>query len=69
MAELIGWIATLFRASGMLCDSVDMVKALVSIGNICWLTNGIMTKNRPLIASNGICVSVMLYELIKNNLL
>lgn len=66
MAELIGWIATAFRASGMLCENVDLVKVLISIGNLCWLTNGVMTKNRPLIASNGICVGVMLFDMIKN---
>lgn len=36
IAEIIGWIATIFRSAGMLCKSANMVKYLVSIGNLCW---------------------------------
>lgn len=66
IAEVIGWVATFFRSAGMLCKSANMVKYLVSIGNLCWMVNGIMTKNMPLIASNAICLVIMLIEIIKN---
>lgn len=66
VAEIIGWIATLFRSAGMLCKSANMVKYLVSIGNLCWMINGFMTHNIPLIASNAICLIIMLFEIIKN---
>lgn len=65
MAEIIGWIATLFRGAGMLSKDVNIVKYLVSIGNAFWLVNGILTSNMPLIASNGFCLAVMLYEILK----
>ncbi|MBR6141212.1 MAG: hypothetical protein IKQ37_05570 [Bacteroidaceae bacterium] len=66
MAEIIGWIATLFRGAGMLAKNADMVKYLVSIGNLFWLINGVMTHNTPLIASNGLCLAVMLYQIMKS---
>lgn len=66
IAEIIGWVATFFRSAGMLCKSANMVKYLVSIGNLCWMVNGIMTKNTPLIASNAICLFIMLIEIVKN---
>lgn len=65
IAELIGWIATIFRSAGMLYKSADTVKNLVSIGNLCWMINGIMTRNIPLIASNAICLLIMGIDLIK----
>lgn len=64
VAEIIGWVATVFRGAGMLCKGAQMVKYLVSIGNLCWMINGIMTKNTPLIVSNGFCLLVMIYEII-----
>lgn len=64
IAEIIAWIATVFRGAGMLAKGANMVKYLVSIGNLCWMINGIMTKNVPLIVSNGFCLAVMLYEII-----
>ena len=64
--EIIGWIATFFRSWGMLCKSANMVKYLVSLGNLFWLISGLLTSNYPLIASNGICLVVMLYEIFKN---
>ena len=67
IAELIGWIATFFRSYGMLVKNANMVKYLVSIGNLCWMINGIMTYNKPLIASNAICLLIMLIEIIKTN--
>ena len=66
IAELIGWIATIFRGAGMLAKRANMVKYLVSIGNLCWLINGILTDNAPLIASNAFCLVIMIYELIKH---
>ena len=66
IAELIGWAATVFRGVGMLVKNADMVKYLVSIGNLFWFINGLMTNNLPLMVSNGFCLIVMLYEIIKN---
>lgn len=64
IAEIIAWVATVFRGAGMLAKRANMVKYLVSIGNLCWMINGIMTKNVPLIVSNGFCLLVMLYEIV-----
>lgn len=68
LANLIGWIATIFRASGMVAKSPDMVKYLVSVGNLCWAINGIMTKNLPLIASNVICLAIMAVDMTTTKL-
>lgn len=65
IANIIGRIATIFRGAGMLAKRADVVKYLVSIGNLFWLINGIMTDNAPLIASNVFCLVIMLYEIIK----
>ena len=65
LAEILGWIATLFRGAGMLAKKANMVKYLVSIGNLFWMLNGIFTSNIPLIVSNGFCLLVMLYEIVK----
>jgi hypothetical protein len=65
IAEIIGWIATIFRAAGMLMKSADRVKYLVSAGNFFWMVNGIMTGNAPLIASNAICLVIMVVDIIK----
>lgn len=65
IAEIIGWIATVFRGAGMLMKEADLVKYLVSIGNLCWMINGILTNNIPLIVSNAFCLAVMLYEIMK----
>ena len=65
LIELIGWVATVFRSWGMLAKSANMVKYLVSAVNLLWMVNGIMTVNYPLIASNAICLAIMLIELIK----
>lgn len=67
IAEIIGWIATVFRSAGMLVKSADWVKYLVSIGNLCWMVNGILTKNAPLIASNAICLLIMLWDIVYVN--
>jgi hypothetical protein len=64
IAEIIGWIATAFRSAGMLCKSANMVKYLVSIGNLCWMVNGILYGNIPLIVSNAICLLIMGIDII-----
>ena len=68
IAEIVGWVATFFRSAGMLMKSANLVKYLVSIGNGLWLTNGLLTHNAPLVASNGICLAIMLYEIIITNI-
>ena len=65
IAEIIGWIATVFRSAGMLCKTTNSVKYLVSLGNLCWMLNGIMTNNAPLITSNAICLVIMAADVIK----
>ena len=68
IAEIIAWVATLFRGAWMLAKSANTIKYLVSAGNLFWMVNGIMTRNTPLIVSNGFCLAVMLYEIISNKL-
>lgn len=65
IAEILGWVATFFRGAGMLAKKADIVKYLVSVGNLFWMLNGIMTGNVPLVVSNGFCLLVMLYEIVK----
>lgn len=65
IAEIIGWVATVFRASGMLMKKANMVKYLVSAGNFFWMVNGSLTGNVPLIASNAICLVIMVVDIIK----
>lgn len=65
IAEIIAWVATVFRGAGMLVKSADLVKYLVSVGNLFWMINGILTHNIPLIVSNGFCLIIMLYEISK----
>lgn len=66
ISQVLGWIATFFRASGMLAKQPMTVKWLVSIGNLGWLLSGIFTQNIPLIVSNALCVIVMVYEVVKD---
>lgn len=68
IANIVGWIATFFRAAGMLMKRAMLVKALVSVGNALWLANGLLTHNTPLVASNAICLVIMLYEIIITNI-
>lgn len=68
IAEIAGWVATVLRASGMLAKKPLAVKLLVSGGNALWLYNGILTNNLPLIASNGICLVIMVVELVRNKI-
>lgn len=65
IAEILGWVATVFRGAGMLVKDANLVKYLVSIGNLFWMVNGIMTGNIPLIISNGFCLLVMIIEIVK----
>ena len=64
----MGWVATVFRGAGMLVKKADMVKYLVSIENLFWMLNGVMTKNVPLVVSNGFCLAVMVVEIVKNRI-
>lgn len=66
LIELIGWMATVFRSWGMLAKSAYSVKILVSIGNLLWMISGILTHNYPLIASNAICLLIMMIEVIRD---
>lgn len=65
ISQVAGWIATIFRAGGMLAKNAKTVKILVSIGNLGWMISGILTANIPLIVSNALCLVVMAVELIK----
>ena len=65
ISQIIGWLATIFRAGGMLAKNPNRIKLLVSAGNLGWMVSGILTGNIPLIASNAICLIVMAVELIK----
>jgi len=66
LSQVFGWIATVFRAGGMLAKKPMTVKWLVSIGNLGWMISGILTENVPLIVSNALCLVVMVVEVIKN---
>lgn len=62
LAEIFGWIATVFRGAGMFSKNAKTVKVLVSIGNFGWMCSGILTKNIPLIVSNLLCLVVFAFE-------
>lgn len=64
-SQILGWIATFFRAGGMLAKKPMTVKYLVSVGNLGWMLSGILTQNVPLIVSNAICLVVMVIEIFK----
>lgn len=66
ISQIFGWIATFFRAGGMLVKDPMRIKWLVSIGNLGWMISGILTANVPLIVSNAICLVVMIIEIVKN---
>lgn len=68
IAELIAWVATLFQGAGILAKSANTIKYLVSAGNLFWMVNGIMTRNTPLMVSNGFCLAVILYEIINKKI-
>lgn len=66
ISQIAGWIATFFRAGGMLAKKPMTVKLLVSAGNLGWAISGMLTKNVPLIVSNVLCLLVMAIELVRN---
>ena len=66
LSQILGWIATVFRAGGMLAKKQMTVKMLVSIGNLGWAISGILTNNVPLVVSNVLCLLVMTVELIRS---
>ena len=66
ISQIAGWIATFFRAGGMLAKKPMTVKLLVSAGNLGWAISGVLTKNIPLIVSNVLCLIVMAVELVRN---
>lgn len=68
ISQILGWVATFFRAGGMLAKNPMAIKWLVSIGNLGWAISGILTENAPLIASNVLCLVVMAVEIIKNKM-
>jgi hypothetical protein len=66
LSQILGWIATVFRAAGMLAKEPKSIKWLVSIGNLGWMLSGVFTGNIPLIVSNALCLIVMLVDIIKD---
>ena len=66
ISQILGWIATFFRAGGMLAKKPLTVKLLVSVGNLGWMVSGILTSNIPLVVSNALCLVVMIVELAKS---
>lgn len=65
ISQVLGWIATAFRAGGMLAKDAMAVKWLVSIGNLGWALSGVMTQNVPLVVSNALCLVIMAVEIIR----
>ena len=65
LSQIAGWIATFLRAGGMLAKEPLTIKLLVSAGNLGWLISGILTANVPLIVSNGLCLIIMVVELVR----
>ena len=65
LSQISGWIATFLRAGGMLAKEPLTIKLLVSAGNLGWLISGILTANAPLIVSNGLCLIIMVVELVR----
>lgn len=65
LSQIAGWIATFLRAGGMLAKEPLTIKLLVSAGNLGWLISGILTANIPLVVSNGLCLIIMVVELIR----
>lgn len=66
ISQILGWIATVFRAGGMLAKKPMTVKWLVSVGNLGWMLSGLLTENVPLVVSNALCLVVMIVEVVKN---
>ena len=66
ISQILGWVATVFRAGGMLAKKPMTVKLLVSVGNLGWMLSGVFTGNIPLIVSNALCLVVMIIELVRS---
>lgn len=66
LSQTIQWIATCFRASGMLAKDAKKVKYLVSLGNLCFAIGGALEHNLPLVTSNVICLVIMGIDIIKS---
>lgn len=66
ISQILGWLATAFRAGGMLAKKPMTIKLLVSAGNLGWMVSGILTANIPLVVSNALCLIIMGVELVKN---
>ena len=67
LSQVAGWIATFLRAGGMLAKEPLTIKLLVSAGNLGWLISGILTANAPLVVSNGLCLIIMVVELVRKS--
>ena len=67
LSQIAGWIATFLRAGGMLAKEPLTIKLLVSAGNLGWLISGILTANAPLVVSNGLCLIIMVVELVRKS--
>ena len=65
LSQIAGWVATFLRAGGMLAKEPMTIKLLVSAGNLGWLISGILTANVPLVVSNGLCLIIMVVELVR----
>ena len=65
ISQVLGWIATAFRAGGMLVKKPMSIKLLVSAGNLGWMLSGMLTGNIPLVVSNALCLVIMVVELIR----
>lgn len=68
LSQIAGWIATFLRAGGMLAKEPMTIKLLVSAGNFGWLISGLLTANVPLVVSNGLCLIIMVVELIRKSI-
>lgn len=65
ISQILGWLATAFRAGGMLAKKPMNIKLLVSLGNLGWMVSGILTANIPLVVSNALCLVIMVVELAR----
>lgn len=66
LSQILGWLATFLRGGGMLAKKPDMIKYLVSGGNLLWAASGLLTGNIPLVVSNVVCLVIMGVDIIKN---
>lgn len=65
ISQMVQWLATIFRASGMLAKDANKVKYLVSLGNLCFAIGGVLDQNVPLVVSNVICLVIMGVDMIR----